>query len=119
MQQKERASEQRGQARNAAAMQQLGKVMNPMTNKIERDLEQAQGTIAMMKMLQTRTAGNLEEDEQKLLERLLFELQMNYVDEAKEDENAGTEQPDAGKTDRDADNPAGGNDDSEKDDSDQ
>ncbi len=75
---------------HAAGMQQLGKIMNPLTNQVERDLEQAQATIEMLEMLKRKTTGNLVENENKLLARLLYELQMNYVDEAGKDQKAGT-----------------------------
>ncbi|MCK4537401.1 MAG: DUF1844 domain-containing protein [Candidatus Krumholzibacteria bacterium] len=63
------------------ALQQLGKITNPVTGKVERDLQQARITIDMIAMLQKKTAGNLEEDERKLLDSILIDLQMNYVDE--------------------------------------
>lgn len=83
---------------HAAGMQQLGKILNPFTNKVERDLEQAQATIEMMEMLKRKTAGNLTEPEGKLLGRMLYELQMNYVDEAKKVEEPGTTGDETGKT---------------------
>ena len=83
---------------HAAGMQQLGKVINPITGKVEKDLEQAKSTIDMMEMLKRRTESNLSEDEKTLLSRLLYELQMNYVDEAKQSENSGTEEPAESKT---------------------
>ena len=64
-----------------AAFQQMGKVMNPVTNKIERDLEQAKNSIDILGMLEAKTKGNLNENEQKMLEHALYELRMNYVDE--------------------------------------
>ncbi|MBI3004373.1 MAG: DUF1844 domain-containing protein [Ignavibacteriales bacterium] len=67
---------------HSAAMQQLGKVKNPITDKIERDLEQAQMSIDMLDMIAEKTKGNLTEDEAKLLKTLLQELKLNYVDEA-------------------------------------
>ncbi|MFH2054960.1 MAG: DUF1844 domain-containing protein, partial [bacterium] len=71
----------------------------PLSGEVERNLEQAQGTINMMEMLQRRTAGNLTDDEKKLLDRLLYELRMNYVDEANTPvEKAGTKDPEKGKT---------------------
>ena len=84
---------------HAAGMQQLGKVMNPLTNKIERDLEQAQATIAMLEMLKAKTSDNLSEDESKLLSSLLYQLQMNYVEEAGEGEKPGTPEPEDSKND--------------------
>lgn len=64
-----------------AAYQHMGKTMNPATQKIERDLEQARHAIDLLTMLETKTKGNLSEDEEKLLEHTLFELRMNFVEE--------------------------------------
>jgi len=63
------------------ALQQLGKLVNPITGELERDLQQAKITIDMLQMLKDRTAGNLEQSERIILDRSLLELQMNYVDE--------------------------------------
>ncbi len=67
---------------HSAAMQQMGKVKNPISDKIERDLEQAQMSIDMLDMISEKTRGNLTGDEEKLLNSLLQELKLNYVDEA-------------------------------------
>jgi len=64
-----------------AAMQQMGKVINPLTKKIEKDLAQAKFSIDMLGMVEEKTKGNLNEEEKKLLDHVLFELRMNYVDE--------------------------------------
>jgi len=61
----------------------LGKVPNPITGKIERNLEVARMTIDMLDALEVRTAGNLSEDERKILDRSLRDLRLNYVDEQK------------------------------------
>jgi hypothetical protein len=66
----------------SSAMQQLGKVVNPMTNKTEVDLEGAQLSIDMLEMLRKRTAGNLSAEERRLLTDSLSSLQMNYVETA-------------------------------------
>ena len=47
----------------AAAMQQMGKLKNPLSDKIERDLQQAQLSIDILDMLQEKTRGNLSEEE--------------------------------------------------------
>jgi hypothetical protein len=83
---------------HAAGMQQLGKIMNPMSGQVERDLEQAQATIEMLEMIKRKTTGNLSEAENKLLGRLLYEMQMNYVDEVGKDRNPGTEPGPSGTT---------------------
>jgi len=67
----------------AAAMQQMGKITNPMTGKIEKNMEQAKHSIDMLAMLETKTGGNLTDRERRTLEKSLFELRMNYVDEMK------------------------------------
>ena len=66
---------------HAATMQHLGKVKNPLTDRIERDLTAAQGSIDVLDMLQEKTKGNLNEEENRLLTQVLKELKLNYVDE--------------------------------------
>ena len=66
-----------------AAMVALGKLMNPMTGKLERNLEAARNTIDTLGALEARTRGNLESDEQRVLTQVLTDLRMNYLDEVK------------------------------------
>ncbi|MGB2980043.1 MAG: DUF1844 domain-containing protein [Candidatus Zixiibacteriota bacterium] len=70
----------------AAAMQQMGKLQNPITKKVERNLDQAQFSIDMLEMIQNKTKNNLSENETKFLEHALYELRMNYLDEVKKDQ---------------------------------
>jgi Domain of unknown function (DUF1844) len=72
----------------AAAMQQMGKVKNPATDKIERSLEQAQVSIDLLDMLEAKTHGNLTENETKLLKSVIQELKLNFVDESAKEKNA-------------------------------
>ena len=64
----------------AGVMQHLGKTLNPVTRKIEKNLPAAQATIDMLDMLEAKTRGNLDEAETKLLTHMLSELKMNYVE---------------------------------------
>ena len=64
----------------AATMQHLGKTLNPVTHKIEKNLDAASSTIDMLDMLEVKTKGNLSEAEAKLLKGVLAELKMNYVE---------------------------------------
>ncbi len=66
-----------------AAMVALGKLMNPMSGKIERNLEAARNTIDTLGAIEARTRGNLEPDELRVLSQVLSELRMNYLDERK------------------------------------
>lgn len=68
-----------------AAMQQMGKLKNPVSDKIERNMDQAQMSIDMLDMLQTKMKGNLNDDEQRYLREVLKELKLNYVDELAKD----------------------------------
>jgi len=66
---------------HAAAMQQMGKIKNPFTDKVERDLVAAQNSIDVLDMLKEKTKGNLSDDESRMLRQVLQELKLNYVDE--------------------------------------
>jgi hypothetical protein len=66
-----------------SAMIGLGKLMNPITRTIERNLEGARDTIDTLEAIEVRTRGNLESDEERVLKQILTELRMNYVDEVK------------------------------------
>lgn len=69
------------------AMQNLGKIASPVTGKVERNLDQAKLSIDMLTMLSDKTKGNLTEEEKNLLDRALYELRMNYIDEKNKPES--------------------------------
>ena len=64
------------------AMQGMGKIKNPLTDKIERNLEQAKHSIEMMEMMKEKTRGNIAEEVSKMLDGFLTELRLNYVEES-------------------------------------
>ncbi len=66
----------------------LGMIANPMTNKYERDLDVAKYHIDILEMLQEKTKGNLNTDEESYLKQSLTDLRMRYVFEQKEREKA-------------------------------
>jgi len=59
----------------------LGKIKNPMTDKIEKDLYVASVNIDMIDMLYKRMDGNLSESEDKYLSQILSELKSNYIND--------------------------------------
>lgn len=67
------------------AMMAMGKLKNPVTDKIERNLEHAKIYIDTLDMLQAKTKGNLSEYEEKFLTETLKDLKLNYVDEVDKD----------------------------------
>mgnify|MGYP001250744242 FL=1 len=67
------------------AWMQLGKIKNPITDKVEKDLGAASMSIDMLSMIQEKTKGNLEDYESQLLEKTLNDLRMNFVFEKNQD----------------------------------
>ena len=67
---------------HSSAMQSMGKIKNPFTDTIERDLSQAKQSIDMLEMMKEKTNGNLSPDLIRILDGFLTELRMNYVDES-------------------------------------
>ena len=59
----------------------LGKIKNPITDKIEKDLHIASVNIDMIDMLYKRMDGNLSEAEDKYMSQVLSELKLNYIHE--------------------------------------
>jgi hypothetical protein len=57
----------------------LGEVPNPYTNKKEENLEAARHTIDILTLLQEKTRGNLDREEQQLLDSVLYELRMKFM----------------------------------------
>jgi len=84
------------QSFQAAAMQQMGKVTNPFTEKIERDMAHARLSIEMLEMIRTRTTCNLTGQEARFLNHVLTELRLNYVAEVDKDK-AEAEAPKEGE----------------------
>jgi hypothetical protein len=62
------------------ALLHLGEIPNPTSGQIERDLVAAQQVIDILGMLQGKTAGNLDETEAGLLEAVLYDLRMKFVE---------------------------------------
>jgi len=79
-----------------AAMQAMGKLPNPMTGKIQRELEQAQFSIDVLDMIKERSKGNLTEFEARYLENALGQLKLNFVDEKMKPEPEKEKKPDTG-----------------------
>lgn len=66
-----------------SAMAFMGDVPDPVTGRQEENLEEAQQMIDLLAMLQVKTKGNLEPDEHRLLDDLLYELRMRYLAKSK------------------------------------
>jgi hypothetical protein len=65
------------------ALVHLGEMADPASGHQQRDLAMAQQLIDILGMLRDKTRGNLEHDEQSLLDAILFDLRMKYVEIAR------------------------------------
>ena len=65
---------------HTSAMQGLGEIADP-TGQVSRNLEYVSQTIDLMVMLKEKSKGNISEDIEKVLDGMLSELKLNYVDE--------------------------------------
>jgi len=66
------------------ALVHLGEIPDPHTNQPAQDLVAAQQLIDIVAMLETKTRGNLDQNEQALLQSILYELRMKYVERARQ-----------------------------------
>ena len=70
----------------------LGKVKNPMNDKLEKNIDQASIQIDMLDMLFKRMTGNLSEEEEQYLSHIIRELKMNFVEEKNNPEKSNSSQ---------------------------
>ena len=61
----------------------MGLMDNPSTNKKEENLPQAKFLVDTLEVLKVKTKGNLTEEENNLMENVLYELRMQYVSKTK------------------------------------
>ena len=57
----------------------LGDIEDPGSGQKQVDLELAKHNIDLLEVLEEKTQGNLSENEKKLLDSVLYELRMRYV----------------------------------------
>ncbi len=61
----------------------FGEFPDPVSGKLERNLDMAKQTIDILGVLREKTRGNLSKDEDQLMESLLHDLRIKYVEECK------------------------------------
>ncbi len=62
------------------ALLHLGEIPDPVTNRLDRDLPAAKQVIDILGILRDKTRNNLEPGEQTLLDSVLYDLRMRYVE---------------------------------------
>jgi hypothetical protein len=76
------------------AMIGMGKIKNPTTDKVERELKSAKYAIDTLVMLQKYTQGNLPKELKDYLNQTLNNLRLNYADENKKEDDSGNKASD-------------------------
>ncbi len=62
---------------------QLGIVEDPFTKEKKEDLDAASSTIDLLDLLKQKTKGNLTKEEEALLDEILYDLRVKYLEKSK------------------------------------
>ena len=63
-----------------SCLMNLGRYSDPETGEVQTDFDAARQMIQIIEMLQEKTAGNLDTEEEQLLRTLLYDLRIAYVE---------------------------------------
>lgn len=72
---------------NTSALIHMGDIPDPQSRERVYDLPSAKQTIDILELLKTKTSGNLDNEEEKLLEDVIYNLRMKYVKYLQSDRN--------------------------------
>ncbi len=75
------------------ALMGMGKLMNPMTGAVERNLDHAKFCIDVLGVLEDKTKNNLTDEEQRTLKYILQDLRLNFVAENTKDSGSADSTP--------------------------
>jgi hypothetical protein len=67
----------------SSVLMHLGEAPHPGSGETAKDLVMAKHTIDILSMLEQKTKGNLNASEAELMENLLYDLRLRYVEAAK------------------------------------
>ncbi len=67
----------------SSALLHLGELEHPESGAAEKDLPLAKHTIDILSMLEEKTKGNLTSAEEKLIQSLLYDLRLRFVNASK------------------------------------
>jgi len=68
---------------SSSALLHFGDIPDPISGTQERNLPMAKQTIDILGVLKEKTQGNLTNDEEQLIDNLLHDLRIKYVEESK------------------------------------
>ena len=64
---------------NTTALYHMGELVHPESGEKNVDLELVKHTIDTLVLLQDKSKGNLDHDEKQLLDKVLYDLKMRFV----------------------------------------
>ncbi|MBN1634892.1 MAG: DUF1844 domain-containing protein [Deltaproteobacteria bacterium] len=67
----------------SAAIINMGKVPDPMTGQVQQNFGFAQQNIDIIALLKEKTKGNVSEEEEKMMDKVLYELRLEFVEAKK------------------------------------
>ena len=70
---------------NTSALIHLGDIPDPQSRERIYDIQSAKQTIDILELLKTKTEGNLDTEEFKLLDDVIYDLRMKYIKMTKPD----------------------------------
>jgi len=68
---------------NASSLIHLGEIHDPQLKEISVNLPAAKHTIEILEILKDKTVGNLDDNENKLLNDILYNLRLKYMQHSK------------------------------------
>ena len=68
---------------SSSALVHLGEIPEPSSQRTHQDLNLAKQIIDTLGMIEEKTRGNLEADEERLLKGVLYDLRMRFVQKSK------------------------------------
>ena len=68
---------------SSSTLLHLGEIPDPQSGEKKKDLALAKQSVDIISMLKEKTKNNLTEEEEKLLEHLLYDLRMRFVQASK------------------------------------
>lgn len=68
---------------NASSLIHLGEIHDPESRERSVNIAAAKHTIEILEIIKEKTAGNLDKDENKLLEDILYTLRLKYLQHSK------------------------------------
>jgi len=64
---------------STSALVHLGELPDPVTNEKGMNLQLAKQTISVIELLKEKTKGNLNAEEEKLIDTVLYDVRLKYV----------------------------------------